>query len=395
MESAVALRELTSMGRGAVVQTLRLTLELPPDVSAVDDSGWTATSRLARQLVADSAVARVRSLPGLLAPFGASLPRDVLLSTLPYDVRQTFVSRDGHMAMLEVVPREGLWPDQLTALVNRIRDMAPVSTTSVGTSMVRVGGVPALNMDYEDAVAGSRQFMRVVSLIVMATLVVLAIGFRSLLVPLKAIALNLLAVAASFGAVTLVFQEGFGASLLGVGGPLGRVFPAIPVLVFSVVFGLSMDYEVFLVARVREGRVAGLEEGEAIAEGLTHTARLITSAAAIMIAVFGAFMLGDFLLMKMLGFALAFAVLIDATVMRLAISPALLVIAGRWNWWPGERKAEERPPSPSPEAHTIPTKLAGRDGILIVSPAPNASLGLPRGPSPSRSSSARPASSSA
>jgi len=335
MESAIALRELTSMGRGAVVQTLRLTLELPPDVAAVDDSGWAATSRLARQVVADSEVSRVRSLPGLVAPLGASLPRDVLLSSLPAGVRQTFVSRDGRMAMLEVIPREGLSPDQLSALVERIREMAPVSVTSAGTSMVRVGGLPALNIDYHDAVSGPRQFTRVVSLIVVATLVVLAIGFRSLLVPLKAIVLNLLAVAAAFGAVTLVFQEGIGATLLGVDGALGRVFPAVPMLVFCVVFGLSMDYEVFLVARVREGRIAGLGEREAIAEGLTHTARLITSAAAIMIAVFGAFMLGDFLLMKMLGFALAFAVLIDATVMRLAISPALLVIAGRWNWWPG------------------------------------------------------------
>jgi RND superfamily putative drug exporter len=239
--------------------------------------------------------------------------------------------------MLEAVPREGLSSDELTALVKRIRNIPPVSMTAAGTSMLRVGGVPALNIDYEDAVAGPRQFTRVVSLIVVATFLVLAIGFRSLLVPLKAIVLNLLAVSAAFGAVTLVFQEGIGAPLLGIDSALARVFPAVPVLVFCVVFGLSMDYEVFLVARVRESRAAGLGEREAIAKGLTHTGRLITSAAAIMIAVFGAFMLGDFLLMKMLGFALAFAVLIDATVMRLAISPALLVLAGRWNWWPGGR----------------------------------------------------------
>ena len=338
MESAIALRELTSMGRGAVVQTLRLTLELPSDVSAVDDSGWAATSRLARQLVADSAVARVRSLPGFVAPLGG-MPRDVQLASVPDGVRQAFVSRDGRIAMLEVVPREGLSPDQLTALVGRIRAMPPASVTSAGASMLRVGGVPALNIDYEAAVAGPRQFTRVVSLIVIATFVVLAIGFRSLLVPLKAIVLNLFAVAAACGAVTMVFQDGIAASLLGMQGALGKVFPAVPVLVFCIVFGLSMDYEVFLVARVREGRLAGLGERESIANGLTHTARLITSAAAIMIAVFGAFMLGDFLLMKMLGFALAFAVLIDATVMRLAISPALLVLAGRWNWWPGERRA--------------------------------------------------------
>jgi RND superfamily putative drug exporter len=166
---------------------------------------------------------------------------------------------------------------------------------------------------------------------------VLAIGFRSVLVPLKAIVLNLLVVAGAFGAVTLLFQDGIGGSLLGLAGPLDGIFPAIPVLVFCVVFGLSMDYEVFLVARVREARLTGLGEREAIASGLAHTGRLITSAAAIMLVVFGAFMLGDFLLMKMLGFALAVAVLLDATVMRLAVSPALLVLAGRWNWWPGER----------------------------------------------------------
>jgi RND superfamily putative drug exporter len=351
MESAVALRELTSMERGAIVQTLRLTLDLPSDVSAVDDSGWAATSRLARRLVADSSVARVRSLPGLVAPMGNALPRNVMLQTLPPDVRQMFVSGDDHAAMLEVIPREGLSPDELAALVRRIRDMPPASATPAGTSMLRVGGVPALNIDYETAVAGPRQLTRVVSLIVVATFVVLAIGFRSLLVPLKAITLNLLAVAAAFGAVTLVFQEGIGASLLGVASPLGRVFPAVLVLVFCIVFGLSMDYEVFLVARVREGRLAGLGERQAIAQGLTCTARLITSAAAIMIAVFGAFMLGDFLLMKVLGFALAFAVLIDATVMRLAISPALLVIAGRWNWWPGERRAQKPATRLREEAH--------------------------------------------
>jgi uncharacterized membrane protein YdfJ with MMPL/SSD domain len=110
------------------------------------------------------------------------------------------------------------------------------------------------------------------------------------------------------------------------------------VLVFCIVFGLSMDYEVFLVARVREARMSGLGEREAIAHGLSRTGGLITSAAAIMIVVFGAFMLGDFLLIKMLGFSLAVAVLLDATVMRLAVSPALLTLAGRWNWWPGGKR---------------------------------------------------------
>ena len=336
MESAVALRSLEAMGRSAVVQTIRLTLELPRDVSALDDSGWSATSRLARSLVADSAVERVRSLPGLLAPLSGVVRRSVLLAELPDDVRRSFVSTDARVGLLEVIPRERMTPRELASLVERIRTAPPSIVTPAGPSRIRVGGLPALNVDYKAAVAGRKRFLQVVTLIVVATFVVLAIGFRSVLVPLKAIVLNLLVVAGAFGAVTLVFQDGIGAHLLGLAGPLDGIFPAIPVLVFSVVFGLSMDYEVFLVARVREARAAGLAEREAIASGLAQTGRLITSAAAIMLVVFGAFMLGDFLLMKMLGFALAVAVLLDATVMRLAVSPALLALAGRWNWWPGE-----------------------------------------------------------
>jgi RND superfamily putative drug exporter len=334
MESAEALRSLTSMGRGSVVNTIRITLEFPRGVSALDEDGWRATMRVARWLVADSAVQRVRSLPGVIAPMGTLLPRDTLVAMLPAEVRRSLVSEDGNMALLEVIPRETTTPRGLSALVQRLRSADTVLASSRGRARLLVGGLPAFNYDYERAVAG--RFAQVVALVVGATFIVLALGFRSVVVPVKAIALNLLAVAAAFGAVKLVFQDGVGASLLGLSGPHDAIFPAIPVLVFCIVFGLSMDYEVFLVARIREARLAGLGEREAIANGLSHTGGLITSAAAIMVAVFGAFMFGDFLLIKMLGFALAVAVLLDATVMRLAVSPALLALAGRWNWWPGE-----------------------------------------------------------
>ena len=196
MESAIALRSLGAMGRSAVVQTIRLTLEFPRGVSAVDDSGWAATTRLARSLVADSAVERVRSLPGLLAPMGSVIPRDALLAALPDDVRRSFVSSDGRVAMVEVIPREEMTPHDLAALVRRIRSAPPSMVTPVGASRLSVGGLPALNVDYEAAVAGRTRFMQVVMLIVVATFLVLAIGFRSVLVPLKAIVLNLLVVAA-------------------------------------------------------------------------------------------------------------------------------------------------------------------------------------------------------
>jgi putative drug exporter of the RND superfamily len=367
MESAAGLNSMESMGRGAVVQTLRITLELPPGVTALDDSGWAATTRLARRLVADPAVSRVRSLPGLVAPLGGTLPRSALVAAVPEEVRESFLSRDGRIAMLEVIPHEGAPPAVLDELVKRLRAAEPVLATPRGVARARIGGLPALNVDYQDAVAGRRRFMEVVALIVAATFLVLALGFRSLLVPLKAIALNLLAVAAAFGAVTLVFQDGIGARLLGVATPLDAIFPAVPVLVFCVVFGLSMDYEVFLVARIREARERnGTGERAAIADGLAHTARLITSAAAIMIVVFGAFIFADFLLMKMLGFALAVAVLLDATVMRLAVSPAMLALAGKWNWWPGYS--------------VRPTPIPSRDPVLAPSHPRSASAPAPSSP---------------
>ncbi len=345
MESAVGLRTLTDIGRGAVVNTVRLTLEFPPGVSALDDRGWDATVRVARWLVADSVVQRVRSLPGVIAPMGSYMRRDSLVSLLPADARRSLVSDDGRLTMLEVVPRETATPRELSALVQRLRAADTVLASPFGKPTLRVGGLPAFNYDYERAVAG--RLAQVVGLIVGATFIVLAIGFRSVLVPIKAIALNLLAVAAAFGAVALVFQDGIGASFIGLAGPLDAVFPAIPVLVFCIVFGLSMDYEVFLVGRIREARLAGAGERDAITHGLSQTGGLITSAAAIMIAVFGAFMFSDFLLIKMLGFALAVAVLLDATVMRLAVSPALLALAGRWNWWPGEPALLRRVEAPS------------------------------------------------
>ena len=171
--------------------------------------------------------------------------------------------------------------------------------------------------------------------VVGVTLIVLSLAFRSVLIPIKAVALNLLSVAAAFGAVTLVFQQGYGSWMVGLDGPMGGGFPILPVLVFCIVFGLSMDYEVFFVSRMAEGRRSGLTDGEALVHSLAGTGRVISFAAAIMVMIFAGFVFGDFVLIKILGFALGVAVLLDATVIRLAVGPALVRLAGRWNWWPG------------------------------------------------------------
>jgi RND superfamily putative drug exporter len=173
--------------------------------------------------------------------------------------------------------------------------------------------------------------------VVGGTFFALLIGFRSVLIPIKAILLNLVSVGAAFGATVLVFQDGHLLPLVGLAAPVDALFPAVPVIVFCLVFGLSMDYEVFLVARVAEANRSGAGVDDALAEGVARTGGVITSAAAVMIVVFASFTLGDFLLVKVLGFALAVAVLIDATIVRLAIGPAVLRLAGKWNWWPGER----------------------------------------------------------
>jgi RND superfamily putative drug exporter len=259
----------------------------------------------------------------------------MLLAVIPAATLRSMVSADRRAALLEVMPFDSTDFNDLTQLTRDLRRLDVPRITGIPGARLGVGGMPAFNADYLDVISG--RFDRVVALVVGVTMLALMIGFRSILVPVKALALNLLSVAAAFGALVLVFQKGYGVRLIGLDAPLGAVFPAVPILVFCVVFGLSMDYEVFLVSRIAEARRLGASDDDAIVEGLARTGGLITSAAAIMIAVFVAFTLGSFVFVKVLGLALATAVLVDATVVRMAIGPALLKLAGRWNWWPGTR----------------------------------------------------------
>lgn len=329
MESARAVRDLQSMERGNVVQSLRIVLDLPSGMSVLDHAGWRATSRMTAALLREPEVARVRSLP-TLAP--GALPGPMLASLLPEAVKATFVSHDGRATVLEVVPTNSASPNGLVDLAQRLRARGAADLTGARGARMLVGGIPAFNADYRAALTG--RFPLLALVVVAATLIVLTLALRSILIPLKAVLLNLLSVGAAFGAMVLVFGDGVGLQLLGHEAPPGGTFPMIPVLVFCIVFGLSMDYELFLVSRILEARRAGASDAEAIVEGVSRTGGVITSAAAVMIVVFGAFTLGDVLLIQMLGFALATAVLIDATVVRMAIGPALLQLAGRWNWWP-------------------------------------------------------------
>ena len=329
-EAARGARTLRAMGSAGVVQTLRVVVHLPPGVRALDDRGYVATARVAAALVRDARVRRVRSLPGVA---NGVMPGSPLFALVPDDVLRSFTSRDQRLALLEVVPADGIDGAALPALARDLRAIDADVTSGLSGTRLLVGGVPAVNADYADAIA--QRTPLVVLLVVLGTFVALAAGFRSVLVPIKAVALNLLAVGAALGVVVLVFQDGYGARLIGLDAPLDGTFAAVPLLVFCVVFGLSMDYEVFLLSRVAESRRRGASEGAALVTGVGRSGRVITSAAAIMVVVFGAFALGEFVLVKILGVALAAAVVLDATLVRLAVGPALLALAGRWNWWPG------------------------------------------------------------
>jgi putative drug exporter of the RND superfamily len=335
-ESVHALHTLERMDRGGVVESLRVIVELPTDSIAQTDAGWNALVRLSKRLATDARCDRVISITTLAENNRSLLP------DLTRETRRSFLSSDGRAALLEVLPASSVSLRDQVDWVRELRKTGAPALTGVPGATLLVGGIPALNADYESIIRD--RFPSVMALVVGGTLLALLCGFRSIFAAVKAIALNLFSVAAAFGALVFVIQDGHGSKFLGVPGGTGSVFPLVPIVTFAIVFGLSMDYEVFLVARVLEARRSGLTEMDAIPEGLARTAGLITSAAAIMIVVFAAFTFGDFLVVKMIGFTLSVAVLIDATLVRIVIGPALLRVAGDWNWWPGGLTTARRAP---------------------------------------------------
>jgi len=327
-ESVQALHALQGMGRSGIVQSLRVVLELPPQSPPLSPAGWLAVSNLTKRFQMDRRAEEVLSLPTLT---GMSETADAV-NDVPEPIRKSFLRSDGQATLIELLPTATLTPNEQIRWVREVRSFDVVAVTGVPGAVLRVGGVPALDADYDSVV--KKWLPRVILAVISGSSLALLIGLRSLFAAIKAILLNLLSVGASFGALVLVFQEGHGSKLFGLAGPTGNVYPIVPILSVAIVFGLSMDYEVFLVARVLEERRRGLCERTAVVEGLARTAGLITSAAAIMIAVFTAFTVGGFLVVQMLGFTLAVAVFVDATVVRMVVGPALLKLAGDWNWWP-------------------------------------------------------------
>ncbi|MBT2210857.1 MMPL family transporter [Actinomadura sp. NEAU-AAG7] len=263
-------------------------------------------------------------------------------------------NRDGGIALLTVFPKTGATEQATTDLVHRIRDRRGEVRAATGAS-IAVTGLTAVNIDFSKKLNDA--LLPYLGVVVGLTFLLLMLVFRSLIVPVKAALGFLLSVAATFGAVVAVFQWGWLSSVFGLDAT-GPTASLLPIALIGILFGLAMDYEVFIVARMREEHVHGTAPDEAVATAFRHNARVVTAAAIIMISVFAGFLFSTEQLSRSIGFALAFGVLADALVVRMTIVPVVMSLFGRAAWWlpgwlerilpavdvDGERLAERRDP---------------------------------------------------
>jgi len=265
------------------------------------------------------------------------------------------VSPSGAVAVFEAYPGSAPQAVATTDLVNHLRnDVLPPVEHGTGATIL-VGGFTAGSIDFSHVL--SNKLPLFIGIVVVLSALLLFVIFRSVVIPIQAALMNLLSIGGALGVTVLVFQDGWFASVIGV--EKGPVEPWIPVLMFAVVFGLSMDYEVFLVSRVREQWIRRRDASEAVADGIAFTGRVITAAAAIMICVFLSFMFGNERVLKEFGFGLAAAVLLDALVVRCVLLPAVLELLGPRTWWL-PRWLDERLPHINIEGTGAREELAAR-----------------------------------
>jgi RND superfamily putative drug exporter len=337
---------LERMGAAGVIQPIRIVIQVPEGRTAVTATSLRGIRNLTDSLRADPRVAGVKSLVDVV-PGQSLLAYSILYSDLEQARGEygafldAYLSQNGRITLIDVIPSDTTSLLSGMDLVHRIRGLVQTPPKQLRGAEFAVGGYLAASVDFQSNLL--ENFPLLIIAILGVTALMLALAFRSVLVPLKAVIMNSLSVSATFGVIVLVFQEGWGGELFRLEGASEAIFVVVPVLVFAIVFGLSMDYEVFLLARIKEAFDRTGKNDAATMEGLSATASTITSAALIMIVVFGAFAFAKVLLVQFIGFGLALAVFLDATLIRMVLVPAFMHMMGRWNWWPGVRP-EKKPP---------------------------------------------------
>ncbi|MGH2739851.1 MAG: MMPL family transporter [Actinomycetota bacterium] len=240
----------------------------------------------------------------------------------------SLVSTDARSTLVRAVTRHGPQSDETAEFVSRLREK--LATSAPPGVTVLVGGDAGLNVDINEEL--ERKLFPVVGLVLALSFIVLLIFFRSLLLPLKAMFMNAAGVIATYGVLVFIFQSGHFEGFFGFEAA-GHLEAFLPLFLFTILFGLSMDYEVFMLSRIREEYLRTKDNTEAVGWGLERTGKIITSAAAIMVSVFGAFAFARLVPIKAMGFGLATAVFLDATLIRVVLVPAAMRLMGRWNWW--------------------------------------------------------------
>ncbi len=252
--------------------------------------------------------------------------QEVALASEIAPLARATVSRDGRYALIKLVPVGALTPAQ-GAEVHGALEVALLELGLRGS----IGGVYVQGTEWTRALYA--YFPLALALVAITTALLLGMAFKSLLIPVKAVLLNALTVCAAFGVMTLVHQDGIIHRLFGLGEVLGYIDTSAPLFIFAIVFGLSMDYEVFMVARIHEAHERGMTDHDAVATAISTTGGVITSAAAVMVTVFALLTFSHVELIRTLGLGLSVAVILDATLVRLALVPSVMALAGGWNWW--------------------------------------------------------------
>jgi RND superfamily putative drug exporter len=295
----------------------------------------------AHEVVVRAPVESAGAVADALGAIHTNLQDDPLFATGPAPA--VTMSLDGSVSILDLGFAYSVDDPRAEQSLAELRDsLVPQALGAVPDAEYAVTGYVASTLDYTDQQV--ERLPWIIGFVVVLTIGMMALTFRSVVVAGVAGALALLSVGAAFGLLTLVFQHGFAADLLGLNAT-GRIVDWIPLFLFVVLLGLSMDYHVYVVSRIREAAASGLDTRSAVRFGITRTAGVVTSAAAVMVAVFSLFATLSFVEMQQLGIGLAVAIAIDATLVRLFLLPALMTMLGRANWWPGGlRRVEQRAP---------------------------------------------------
>jgi RND superfamily putative drug exporter len=300
------------------------------------------------QIVIDAGAGRsVRSpqIQAAVARLAAALRRDPEVTLLHAGQAHGLVDPSGRYRQVIVDGRHEYGEEPAQQFVHRLRDQIIASARFPKNARVLAGGGAPQGVDF---LHQSYRYLPWLVLAVLAlTYLVLLRAFRSLLLPLKAVLLNLLSVAASYGMLVLVFRHGLGHTVFGL-YQFPQVEGWIPIFLFAMLFGLSMDYEVFLVSRMRETWDEHPDNERAVSYGLERTGQIVTAAAIIMVAAFSGFIAGSVVGLQEFGLGLAVAIFADATIVRAILVPSLMAILGRWNWWLPQRAAKLARVKPSP-----------------------------------------------